>query len=118
MVIEKIPYKYKGPLDPIKDELVCIPRSDQVNQLIAGIKQGEYWVVLGPRQIGKTTFLRQIQEAYKDAYYIYFNLQIELKTEENFYQWLIEEFEEEIPTQDSPPKEEKNTKKSYYYWMK
>lgn len=105
-MIRKIPYEYKGPLEPIKHERVCISRTDQVNEVIAGIETGEYWTILGPRQIGKTTFLRQIQEAYKDAYYIYFNLQIELKTEENFYQWLIEEFEEAIPAEDIPAKEE------------
>lgn len=107
-MIEKIPYKYKGPLDPIKDEPVCIPRSDQVNRIIAGIEQDEYWAVLGPRQIGKTTLLRQIQEGFKEAYYMYLNLQVSPGTAENFYQSLIEEFIEEIPAEDLPVKDEKN----------
>ena len=43
------PYKYKGPLDPEKDELVCIPRTEEVAQVIDGIISGDYWAIHGPR---------------------------------------------------------------------
>jgi hypothetical protein len=96
------PYKYTGPLDPVKDELVCVPRTEEVNRVIEGIMQDEYWAVIGPGQVGKTTFLRQIQQQFPHAYYIYVDLKISRTNGKNFYQWLIKELLKKIPsTRDS-----------------
>ena len=70
----KNPYIYTGPLDPISNKLVCISRNKDVNDIIESIEEGHYYAVLGPRQIGKTTFLRQIQNHIKNAFQILFNL--------------------------------------------
>jgi predicted AAA+ superfamily ATPase len=93
------PYRYNGPLDPVKDALVCIPRDKQIKKVIEKIVQGDYCAILGPRQIGKTTFLRQLQINYTDAHYIYFNFEVSPKNEETFYQWMKDVILEEIPAE-------------------
>ena len=103
----KNPYKYTGPLDPERDHQVCIPRNGYVKQIIEGIKNDEYWAVLGPRQIGKTTFIRQIQKKITNAFHIYFNLEITPKTNEQFYQWLMDKILEEIPSKEKPSRVKK-----------
>ena len=95
------PYKFKGPLDPVKDELVCVPRKDQIKEVGRGITWGEYWAIIGPRQFGKTTFLRQLEKDYTDQYYISFDLQVSPKTEKDLYQWIAEKLIEEIPTEST-----------------
>ncbi len=94
----KNPYKFKGPLEPEKDQLVCVPREKNVNDVIEGILNGDYWAILGPRQIGKTTFLRLIQQKFPHAYYIYVDFELAPKKKEtDFYHWLMKMFLEKIP---------------------
>jgi tRNA A-37 threonylcarbamoyl transferase component Bud32 len=95
------PYKYTGPLDPDRDKIVSIPRTGELNQVIPGILKGDYWAVFGPRQIGKTTFLHQVAHEIGNAAAccMYFDLEIPPATEENFYQWLMDKFLEQIPCQ-------------------
>jgi energy-coupling factor transporter ATP-binding protein EcfA2 len=92
------PFRYKGPLDLEEDKLVCVPRSDQVKKIIMGINKGYYWSILGPRQIGKTTFLRQIQHEHPNAYHLYFNFEATPSSDENFYPWLVKEILRKIPS--------------------
>lgn len=91
------PYKYIGPLDLEKDKSVCIPRSKHVRKVIEGITKGEYYAVLGPRQIGKTTFIRQIEKEFPNARYINLNFEVAPESTDNFYKWIIDRFMEEIP---------------------
>jgi energy-coupling factor transporter ATP-binding protein EcfA2 len=91
------PYKYTGPLDPVEDKLVCVPRQKDVRRVVDGINRGDYWSVLGPLNIGKTTFLRQIPHAYPNAYYLYLNFSSSPEDEKNFYSWIIREFLNNIP---------------------
>ena len=35
--MQRNPYKYIGPLDPIKDKIVCIARDNETNKVISGI---------------------------------------------------------------------------------
>jgi len=75
----KNPYVYLGPLDPKKNKLVCIKRENEVNKVIAGIERGDYWSILGPRQIGKTTFLRLLMDELsksKSYHTIFLNLEV------------------------------------------
>lgn len=95
------PYKYMGPLDPQVDKLVCASRSNDVKRVVDGIRHGEYLVIMGPRQIGKTTFLRQIKSALPHAYYFFFNFEIAPSSEKKFYKELIDRFIEEIPSETS-----------------
>lgn len=109
----KNPYKYTGPLDPVEDSLVCVPRREVVLRVVDGIKRGDYWIVSGPLNIGKTTFLRQIPHAYPNAYYLYLNFSSSPKDERSFYSWITREFLNNIPhdgkykislrKMDSPP---------------
>jgi hypothetical protein len=67
---------------------------------MGGIRKGDYWSILGPKQIGKTTFLHQIKKEFPHAYYIYFNLKSSSpRKPENFYQRLIHTLVAEIPCQ-------------------
>jgi predicted AAA+ superfamily ATPase len=110
MMLEN-PYKYMGPLDPVSDWLICIPRQEQLEIVIKGvIKNDEFWAVLGPRQIGKTTFLRQIEKKYPDARYIYFNFEISPNTIDSFYQWGKKQIIEKIP-HESAGEQKKDNKK-------
>jgi len=92
------PYQFKGPLDPKKNGLVCIPRAEDVHKVIDGILKSDYWAILGPRQIGKTTFLRLVQHEFKHAYYIYIDFELHSKSKEaDIYPWLMEKMLSEIP---------------------
>jgi hypothetical protein len=93
----KNPYKYTGPLDPVEDSLVCIPRQNDVLRVVDGIKRGDYWNIFGPLNIGKTTFLRLIPHAYPNAYYLYLNFSSSPDDEKSFYSWITREFLDNIP---------------------
>ncbi|MFX0137408.1 MAG: AAA-like domain-containing protein, partial [Candidatus Hodarchaeota archaeon] len=88
--MQKNPYKFIGPLDPVEDKIVCCPRLNEINKVISSIRQGDYWTILGPRQIGKTTFLRQIRSELSIFPSVYIDFEVSPKTEENFYNWIIE----------------------------
>jgi hypothetical protein len=105
--MSKNPYKFEGPLDPGKDQLVCVPRSEAVDKVINGIIRGDYWAVLGPRQIGKTTFLNQVRHAFTNAYYIYCNFSMNHPDESDFYRWLMEEFFNAVPSKERNPASQK-----------
>jgi energy-coupling factor transporter ATP-binding protein EcfA2 len=91
------PYRYRDSLNPVKDNLVCIPREEEISSLINGLKRGDYWAILGPEQIGKTTLLRLLQHIHPNAHYIYFNFKVSPADEVVFYQSLMDRFLTEIP---------------------
>jgi hypothetical protein len=97
------PYKYKGPLDPVKDELVCIPWDKDIEKVIAGVMAGDYWSVMGPKHIGKTTFLRQVKHRFSNAHCLYVHCNGAYKEENTFYQFLENKFQSEIPPGDPLP---------------
>jgi KaiC/GvpD/RAD55 family RecA-like ATPase len=90
------PYKYTGPLDPVKDRIVFIPRPEDAGRVIEGLNKGEYWVVVGPAQVGKTTFLRQVESGNTNAHNIYLDLNNSPGDMEAFFKWLIERLINEI----------------------
>ena len=102
------PYKYTGALDPVKDKLVCTPRTSDIKRVISGVKNGVYWNILGSRQVGKSTFLRQIQNHFKDAYCLSFTLDVSPEEIKNFYQWLMDKIRDAIPTRKRRIKINKN----------
>lgn len=105
--MSKNPYKYNGPLDPGKDKPVCVPRREDVNKVINGIIRGDYWAVLGPRQIGKTTFLNQVKHTLTNACCIYCDLSINHTNEREFYRRLMEEFFNAVPSGEKKPSGQK-----------
>jgi hypothetical protein len=96
--LPKNPYKYIGPLDPVDDGEVCVPRAKDIKRLINGINRGDYWAILGPRQIGKTTLLRLLKQQFPNSRYLYFNFEVPPVNEENLYQLLIDQLMEEFPS--------------------
>lgn len=92
------PYNYKGPLDPDKDSIICVPRSEDLNNVINGLKKGDYWVLLGSNQSGKTTFLRLIKNKFSNAHYIDVDLQIPYTNDREFYKSLMKKIHNEIPS--------------------
>jgi len=94
------PYKYREPLDPVKDKLVCAPRSEEVKNIITGIRRGDYWALLGPRQIGKTTLLHLIKNRLPHSHYIYCDFEDSYpEGKEDFYQCLRDKFKKEISSE-------------------
>ena len=56
--------RYFNTLGPVNDkEHYVVPRSELVAELVAQIEQGRYFTIYAPRQMGKTTLLRQVQES-------------------------------------------------------
>jgi len=115
--MNKNPYKYLGPLDPEKDDLICIPRESDVKKITDSIQWGYYWAILGPRQIGKTTFLRQIQKKHPNAHYAFFDFTHTYSIEESFYSWIIEEICRQIPPETMPEKSEKVTENQFHEFL-
>jgi hypothetical protein len=95
------PYKFQGPLNPIKDTLVCAPRKDDVDFIIEKISRREYVAIQGPRQIGKTTLLLLVKNQYKSADYAYINFEVTPMKKKAFYQWLVDQLLEKIPCEKS-----------------
>ena len=95
------PYKFQGPLAPIEDSLVCVPRKDDVGFIIEKIKRREYVAIQGPRQIGKTTLLLLVKNQYKSADYAYINFEVTPIKEKGFYQWLVDKLLEKISCKKS-----------------
>jgi len=80
------PYKYTGPLDIAADRLVFVPRAEESDRVINGIGEGKFWAIMGPRQIGKSTFLRQIENIIGNHFYcLSFSFETFPPGEENFY---------------------------------
>ncbi|MBN2010195.1 AAA-like domain-containing protein [candidate division KSB1 bacterium] len=65
------PYKFLGPLNPVINSSVLVKRREQLDEVITGIFRGDYWAILGPRQIGKTTFIQQLHMELGDIPNIY-----------------------------------------------
>ncbi|MBN2396435.1 MAG: AAA-like domain-containing protein, partial [Candidatus Atribacteria bacterium] len=82
------PYRYTGPLHPIHDKLVCVNRKKELEQVISGILRGEYWTILGPSQMGKTTLLNQLIHELTAFNCIYFDMESCHNTDELFYNLL------------------------------
>jgi predicted AAA+ superfamily ATPase len=89
------PFKYLGPLDPEKDEMVCAKRENDAELVVNGILRGDYWAIIGPRQIGKTTFLRLLEKKLKDdsnnPYILYFDFQVPPSTDKTLYQTMVDQ---------------------------
>lgn len=121
-MMRKNPYKFTGPLDPVQDQLVCIRRQKEIDKVITGIRQGEYWTILGPRQIGKTTLLRQLENEISVFRCIYIDLEVTPKNDEAFYEWIIDTITERIPADLPMDRMEKwknfGPELNFYYFLK
>jgi tRNA A-37 threonylcarbamoyl transferase component Bud32 len=115
------PYKYTGPLDIVEDRLVFIPRREESDRVINGIGEGKFWAIMGPRQIGKSTFLRQLENIMTTHFYcLSFSFETFPPGEENFYQWLIQQFCHQIPSEpvkDTREVEQFASHFKFYYFL-
>ena len=59
-MVTKNPFKFFGHIDPKKDKVTYIDRGKQVQHVLNGIQDLNYFAIVGPRQTGKTTFMRQL----------------------------------------------------------
>ena len=103
----KNPYQFIGPLAPEKDKTICIVREKERNKVIAGISSGEYWTIVGPSQVGKTTFMFQLMHELPVFHTLYINFGISPKEDEPFYKWIIQRIIDTIPSDSSPELAEK-----------
>lgn len=91
--MEENPFKFIGPLEPGKDDLVIF-RRPELDNVISGIGKGEYFAILGPRQIGKSTFLNLIWDEIKDSFHcIYIDLESLSGDERELYRKIIVQFD-------------------------
>lgn len=120
--MQENPYKFTGPLDPIRDKIICIQRVKELDKVISGIRKGDYWTVMGPRQIGKTTFLRQLMHEFSMFHCIYVDLEVFPTSNETFYDWIIDTLIEKIPTEYSKEAWEKwkhlGPELNFYYFLR
>ncbi len=91
------PFKYKGPLEPTGDRQICVSREAEVKDVLSGIMKGEYWAILGPQQVGKTTFLHLLRERFPQGYYIHLHLETQPLSELAFYKDLVKRLLSEVP---------------------
>jgi predicted AAA+ superfamily ATPase len=110
--MKKNPYKYIGPLDPIKDKKVCVQRTAYVEEVVQGLKNDKFWTIYGSRQSRKTTFLHLLRSKITDAHVVYVSCDILSGTEKQFYPWLIKRIVKEI---SFAPLEMKYLKCSEYF---
>lgn len=114
------PYEFTGPLDPEAHKTICAKRTGEIQRVIQGIKRGDYWSILGPRQIGKTTFLYQLSKELLAEHFIciYIDLEIVANDEDVFYEIMINEIIEKVPPEVIPPNREqwKNLGPKYYFY--
>jgi len=116
------PYNYTGPLHPLEDKPACIYRAKEIETVITGISQGDYWVILGPRQMGKTTLLRQIKHELSVYPCIYIDLEVSPQTGEAFYDWILnvilENFNEPPPTDTMDRRKDFGCELNFYNFLK
>ena len=89
----------RGPVDPTHNYVV--PRTAEIDDLKARIKQGRYIVIFAPRQTGKTTFFRWTLESLVKEEENWFPIQLDFQTFKNvsvvdFYSGLKRQIQEEI----------------------
>jgi hypothetical protein len=101
--MQENPYKYAGPLAPVEDDLVCVSRSRDVKQVFDGIMRGDYWAIMGPRQIGKTTFLNLIKNQFVNAHYVYLDF-TDFAEEENPYEEVCKALSKHVPSEQEKSK--------------
>lgn len=116
------PYKYRGALDPVLDEAICIAREDILDMVVEGtVNRGDYFVIQGPAQIGKSTFMKQVEQvAGVRAYCIYFRLDFAPPGEEMFYRWLMEQMTARIPAESTADRSHVETfdpLPGFYYFL-
>ncbi len=95
------PYQYKGALRPGQNDAVIIPRRKEIQKIIQSIQKNEYLALIGARQVGKTTLLRQIQDKYPHAHYLYIDFETSHQESGKFFRYLINEFYKKIPSHPS-----------------
>ncbi|MEW6619448.1 MAG: ATP-binding protein [bacterium] len=95
--MEKInPFVYDRALDQEKDKAVSIIRKAEIDDVIIGLKRGNYFSLLAPNHTGKTTFIYQLMgEINKDNHLHYYSIYINFEkikdyNLETFYQHLAQ----------------------------
>ncbi|MEM7537855.1 MAG: AAA-like domain-containing protein [Chloroflexota bacterium] len=79
-----------GPVNPT--EHYVVPRQKRLNSLIAQIRRGHYFTIYAPRQMGKTTLLRNLRDYFKtQPQFIPIALSFQL-----FEHWAVDEFLKEF----------------------
>ena len=91
------PYRFTGPLNPVDHEAVCAPRNNEIAKVVSGIKNGDYWSIIGPGQIGKTTLLKQLMHILTGYHHIYIDMESTPDSSE-FYEMLIQTIIENVTT--------------------
>lgn len=97
------PYEYNGALDLKKDQMVCLSRVEQVEKAFHGIAWGDFQTIIAPRQLGKTTFIRQLEKRFPEGYFpVYFDIAGVIPGAHNkLYEWFMKKITEQVPFHSS-----------------
>ncbi len=60
-----------------------VPRSEEISDFLARVKEGRYIVLFAPRQTGKTTFFRMALDTLATESSIYFPIQLNFEMYKN-----------------------------------
>lgn len=63
----RVPFKFKGPLDPREDERIWVERSRNWDRILTHLRRKEWIALLGPKGSGKTSSLIWIAQQCGDA---------------------------------------------------
>lgn len=96
------PYVYVRSLKPDSDLAVMVTREEDVYYTVGSLMQGKYCSVIGPRGIGKTTFLHQVKHEFKNSVCLYLDCNILPQDETEFYRSLEKVILEGVPHIASP----------------
>ena len=64
-------FKYLGPVDPDRDKEVIINRTEDSEEILAGIKNSNYHAVIAPRQTGKTSIFLHLIHEIRNSFLLY-----------------------------------------------
>jgi len=92
---------------PDQDDLVCAPRSIDMDIIIKGLQKNDYFVIYGSRQSGKTTFLNQIRKRFPHAHFAYISCEVLPGNKNHFYELLIDVIKQKIPAEPVRRKDKK-----------
>lgn len=109
------PYRFTGPVDPVAHRFVCCQRNPEIAKVISGIKKGDYWSVIGPSQIGKSTLLKQLMHILSGYYYIYIDMEATPKDDREFYKMLVKTVSRKIPCEPFKENIEHFASEAHFY---
>lgn len=95
-------FNYHLPLSPEAKTAISTTRESDLYKVLDGTSAGEYWAILGPALMGKSTFLLQLKNHLNASHYMYFRIKECPTKKNNFYRFLEQQWVRCIPAKRKP----------------